>query len=114
MTEMSPEVKEFAGFMQKVLDNHKDRSDSWKFCTFEYLQKRMLEEVEETKEDDPKIGEWVDVANFCMMIYLTSIHNYNQEAAKQPFADRKSLGKSGKSLYEVRPPNKGGIKKGVR
>jgi hypothetical protein len=89
MTIISQEVQEFAEAMQRVLDKHKDRGDTWKQCSFDYLQSRMIDEVRETREDDPKISEWIDVANFCMMIYLTSVHNYNQEAAKGGYVSRK-------------------------
>lgn len=78
------EIMEFAESMEKVLSEHDhDRGDSWKESYFEFLQGRMLDEVEESKQGDAKLKEWIDVAIFCMMIHWISTHKRSEEVLKQ-------------------------------
>lgn len=64
------EIMVFAEVMEKVMTKHDlVKGDSWKEMSFDELQKRLLEEVEETERFTATLSEWVDVANICMMIY---------------------------------------------
>lgn len=70
-----PEIVDFAQAMERQMAKHdKERGDSWKAATHLYLQSRMQEEVEESMSEDAVIGEWIDIANFCMMIYWNTTH----------------------------------------
>lgn len=71
-------VRRFAHIQNVVLNKSKNRSKGgWKDCSFDYLIKRLKEEVKElessikkiTKDTAPDIdSECADVANFAMMI----------------------------------------------
>lgn len=64
----------FAEAMEKTMKKHdKEKGDSWKNMPHEELQNLLLQEVEESKNIASKIGEWVDIANICMMIYCNAI-----------------------------------------
>jgi len=72
---MKKEIKEFAEEMERILKKHDFiKGDSWKMMSHKQLQELMLKEVEESKEDDAKLGEWIDIANICMMIWYNSTH----------------------------------------
>lgn len=71
------EIMFFAQAMEEIMRKHDAlKRDSWKDMTHEELQKLFLVEVKETQDENAMSKEWVDVANFCMMIYC------NQEGFK--------------------------------
>jgi len=68
------EVLEFAQEMERVMSEHDyKKGDSWKRCSLDYLWERLSEEISEAVyEAENERGnpeEFIDVANFCMMIY---------------------------------------------
>lgn len=79
----------FAEAMERTMRKHDNaKGDSWKSMPHESLQELMLKEVEETKSEDAAIGEWVDVANLCMMVYsntLPSPEQNNPARKEKPF-----------------------------
>jgi len=78
--EIRKEIQGFAEAMERVMRQHDgDKGETWKDLSFETLQILMLKEVEETKLLDAKLGEWVDVANLCMMIYHNALHKKNPQ-----------------------------------
>ncbi len=73
-----PEIVFFAKAMEKIMaENDKEKGDSWRHMPHDELQSLFLEEVEETKEDNAKLKEWIDVALFCMMIYNNTVGRHN-------------------------------------
>ena len=58
------------------------KRDSWKTMSHEELQTLLLAEIEETKNPDAKVKEWVDVANFCMMIYCNTVTTKDKDKDK--------------------------------
>ncbi len=72
-----PEIIRFAEAMERLMHKHDNiKGDSWKEMPHGRLQKMMLKEVEETKEENAMLSEWVDIANFCMMIYSNTVRGY--------------------------------------
>lgn len=72
--ELRPEVQQFAVLMELQLRKHDDRP-GWKAERIGYLQKRLIQELEELDLDmimgcsaNKVCEEAADVANFCMMI----------------------------------------------
>jgi hypothetical protein len=65
-----PEIMEFAEEMEKKMASHdRERGESWKQCSLEYLRARLSEEVIESYVPNADPREVIDVANFCMMIF---------------------------------------------
>jgi len=68
------EILHFACIMEQIVaKNDNEKGDSWKRMPHEQLQKMMLKEVEESKDENAKMKEWIDIANFCMMIYNNTL-----------------------------------------
>ena len=78
---MRNEVIEHAQLMEERLKEN-DHKGGWLTCSFEYLIRRLREEVNELdtalyEEGDP-IMEAADVANFAMMIADKAIRKANE------------------------------------
>ena len=70
------EIRNFSQAMERVMRKHdKIKGDSWKSMSHLELQKLLLKEVNETKDEFAKLQEWIDVANICMMIHNNTINN---------------------------------------
>lgn len=75
MTKVEPResVREFAVKMEKVLRKHDDRG-GWENCDRAYLEAAIKEHVEKAitypySGDEKSQRNWIDVANFAMMLY---------------------------------------------
>ena len=67
------QVKAFAEAMEGVLQDNDDKGGWWN-CPIEYLETRLLEEIEEWKQSRKSsffegTDELIDIANFCMMLW---------------------------------------------
>ena len=52
--------------------NQDEKGDSWVTCDIEFLEDKLLEEIEEylsAKKHVDKKEEAIDIANICMMLY---------------------------------------------
>jgi len=69
------EIMFFAQAMEDVMRKHDgEKGNSWKDMSYKKLQELLFEEVEESKNKCAKIEEWIDISNFCMMIYCNTIN----------------------------------------
>ena len=68
-------VREFAEAMEGVLQSN-DAKGGWGEgkCDIEYLEQRLLDEVDEWKQFESPY-ELLDIANFCMMLYHRNLGN---------------------------------------
>lgn len=74
---------------QKMAVHDDERGDSWKTCEEGYLYDRLMDEIEELKKKcpTPRIfgipqkarDEFLDIANFCMMLYNRLDNGGNQQ-----------------------------------
>jgi len=79
-TKIRPEILRFADIMEVVMSkNDSEKGDSWKRLPHDELQAMLLKEVEESNVDNAKIKEWIDIANFCMMIYNNTIDGISEK-----------------------------------
>jgi hypothetical protein len=77
--EIRPEILEFAQEMECIMRKHDERKgDSWKSLHIDYLRLQLTDEYRETSEHKDFM-EYVDVANFCMMLYHRLKHKINLE-----------------------------------
>lgn len=68
--EIRKEIRDFAAQMEKVMQDHDAvKGDSWKCMHVDNLQNSLLNKVFEAQQSGAPAKEWVDVANFCMMIF---------------------------------------------
>jgi hypothetical protein len=68
---LRPAVAEFAAQLEEKLRKNDDKG-GWEICSFQYLIKRLEQEVEELKGAETTWltnGEAIDVAAFAMMIW---------------------------------------------
>lgn len=80
------EVGWFAEAMEaKLKYNDAKKGDSWKKMSRSELWNLMSGELQEALDDCENINEFVDVANFCMMIW-------NNEIAAQAIREKKLCG----------------------
>jgi len=69
------EIMAFAQAMEKVMQKHDlIKGDSWKEMSHQALQTLLRQEMVESECDNAKIGEWIDIANICMMIYNNTLN----------------------------------------
>ena len=81
--QIRPEIQIFAEAMEVVMQKHdKKKGDSWKRMYVEDLQILLSEEIEELPKGVGKVGEYVDVANFCMMLWWTHLNLPNPPLTK--------------------------------
>ena len=74
------EIIFFAESMERVMAKHdKMKKDSWKRMSHYELQELLLQEVEESNNENAKIKEWIDIANICMMIYCNALKFNNSQ-----------------------------------
>lgn len=61
---------EFSLRMKEVLLSPKNikKGNSWEHCDYDYLLKRLDEEIEEWKQKPTK-SELIDIANLCLFLY---------------------------------------------
>lgn len=68
------EIQRFAEAMQITMDKYqKEKEDSWKKMSFDELRKILTKEIEELPEGLGDVGEYVDVANICMMLWYRQV-----------------------------------------
>jgi len=71
--EIRQEIQKFATYMESIMRQHdKDKGDSWKRMHREDLKDLFKKEVNEALESNMDT-EFIDVANFCMMIVHSPI-----------------------------------------
>lgn len=79
--EIRPEIQKFAKYMESIMREHdKIKGDSWKKMHREDLKELFKKEVNEALESNTD-SEFIDVANFCMMIVNTPIKLKNLSAS---------------------------------
>lgn len=88
-----PELMAFAEAMETVLRKHDDKG-GWEECGLCWLLERVEGELKEAKEKwdkknfkgdyDSVAGEFIDVANFCMMFWGNTQRYYNREIRTRP------------------------------
>ena len=67
--EPRPEILEFAKAMEATMKKHDARKgNTWKAMSLKELDQLFNNEIEEATINGDR-SEWVDVANFCMMIW---------------------------------------------
>lgn len=68
--EIRKEIRDFAAQMENVMQDHDAvKGDSWKSMNVDALQNLLLKKVFEAQQTKAPAKEWVDVANFCMMVF---------------------------------------------
>lgn len=60
-----------------IFDRHDERKgDSWRRCTVEFLELKLLEEVDEWLSDKSNINELGDIINVALML-MSRLNNQN-------------------------------------
>jgi hypothetical protein len=70
------EIMDFARNMERVMGKHDSiKGDSWKTMSMDELLYLLSEEVEELASNPDSHEEFIDIANFCMMLWNRAINN---------------------------------------
>lgn len=64
------EIQEFAEQMERVMQKHDIRKgNSWKRMSVDELTRLLAVKYVETTKGTPVRNEYIDVANYCMLLY---------------------------------------------
>ena len=64
----------FEAMLKRVKEKEKEHGDSWKYCDKRILKEKLANKykkwMEDLQEDHNQQTTLVDIANFCMFLYL--------------------------------------------